>query len=93
MQLHCNLASETTCALYSTSATATGNTNKHGLQHQLRVEVIVFYGLNCLNRQSSALWKCKKHNDSILENKDLEYFPTTVPQRNQVSIIFGLYCV
>lgn len=42
-------------------------------------ELTVSYGLSCLTEQSSALWKHDKPNGSILENKDLEYFSTTVP--------------
>lgn len=54
----------------------------------------MFYGLSCLIRQSSALWKHNKHSGSTLEHRDLEHFPTIAPpQRDQISTVFGLYGV
>lgn len=49
------LVLNTVCALYCTLATNTGSTNKHCLKDQLRVEMTVYYGLNCWMGQSSAL--------------------------------------
>lgn len=70
-------------------AITTGNTNKPSQRQELNVKMTVYYGLNCLTEQSSALWK---HNSSISQNKDFQCFPTFVPQQYQISISLD-YCV